>query len=161
MRQRWVPLGILLVAGAACARAVDAREAVVRRVFREALEQGRYDVFDEAYDTTFVKHVGLKRYSLTEERAQASATHEISSRLRMDLDAVVSRGDLVAVFYSARGVFDRPVGGAPPTGRTFDVKGATLYRFKGARIAEEWTVYDRLDLAEQMGVPGAPTRPEP
>lgn len=145
---------VLLVAACGATERQE-REEVVRRVFREALERGDYRVFDLHYDTAFVKHVGGKRYSLLEERAQAAATHGLSSALRMELDAVITRGDLVAVFYTGRGTFDRRFGTVAPTGRSFEVKGATLYRFRGLKIVEEWTVYDRLELYEQLGI-GAP-----
>lgn len=129
--------------------------STVRRVFDEALNRGDFRVFDDAYHPDFVKHVGSARYSLAEERRQAEGTRRLASGLHMEVDRIVADGDLVAVFYTGRGVNDGPFGSAPATGRRFEIRGATLYRFSGLRIVEEWTVYDQLDLLQQLGL--APT----
>lgn len=150
---RWLVAFAVVLALQSCAADLSARrEAIVRRVFSEALERGDYRVFAEAYDSAFVKHVGRRRFTLAEERVQAAATHELSSTLSMHIDALMSRGDLVSVVYTARGTVDRPIGDTAPTGRTFEVRGATLYRFRGLKIVEEWTIYDQLDLQEQLGL---------
>jgi len=150
----------MVLAVQSCAADLPAkREAIVRRVFSEALERGDYRVFDEAYDTAFVKHVGRRRFSLAEERVQAAATHKISSALEMHIDALMSRGDLVSVVYTARGSVDRSTGHAEQAGRTFEVRGATLYRFDGLKIVEEWTIYDQLDLQEQLGITASGVTP--
>lgn len=127
-------------------------KATVRRVFDEALNQGRYDVFAEAYDSSFIKHVNGRSYTLREEVAQAKATHEQASDLVMTVDTLITEGDLIVVQWTGRGTNDRPYRGLAPTGKRFVMPGVTVYRFAGNRIVEEWTYYNELDVLRQLGL---------
>jgi len=111
--------------GCASVSPVEQNKRIVQRVFDEALNQGRYELFDEAYAPDFVKHVDGKGESLAEEREDAKGTRAISSDLVMTVDAMVAESDKVAVLYS---------------GRAFALSGMTLYRFAGGKVVEEWTV---------------------
>lgn len=128
------------------------RKRIVRRVLIEALANGDYRVFDDSYDPRFRKHLGSHTLSLAEEREDARSTHEVSTKLQMSIDHMVEEGEFVAVTYTGRGVADRPFGGRPPSGRSFELTGATLYRFAGGRIIEEWTYYDARELQRQLGM---------
>jgi predicted ester cyclase len=44
----------------------------------------------------------------------------------------------------------------PPTGREVESTGISVYRIKGNRIAEAWTVEDELGLMRQIGAVAEP-----
>ncbi len=132
--------------------ALDEHKAIVLRVFDEVLNQGRYELFSERYDPTFVKHVDGATFSLSEEMAQAKGTRALASDLVVTVDRIAAEGDLVAVAYTGRGTNDGAYGGVPPTGKAFVMAGATVYRFQEGRIVEEWTYYNELELLRQLGL---------
>ena len=138
--------------GCASMSPVEQNKRIVQRVFDEVLNQGRYELFDEAYAPDFVKHVDGKSESLAEEREDAKGTRAISSDLVMTVDAMVAESDKVAVLYSGRGTHDGPLGDVPATGRAFVLTGMTLYRFAGGKVVEEWTVYNELEMLRQIGL---------
>jgi len=149
---------IAIVASVSCSQtanvraAADVRQraAVVQRVFDEVLNQGRYELFADSYDATFVKHVNDQRYNLKEEIEQAKGTRAMATDLVMTIDNLIVDGDFVAVQYTGRGTNSGAFGGT--AGKKFALSGATVYRFKGSKIVEEWTYYDGLELRKQLGL---------
>jgi steroid delta-isomerase-like uncharacterized protein len=157
---RWGRIGLLVLcalglaeggSSAAGAQALPENKALVRRVFDDILNQGRYEVFEQFYDPAFVKHVGQHVENLAEEVRDAKAMRAGASDLVMTVDFMVAQEDLVAVLYTGRGTNDGPFRGMPPTGRKLVLSGMSLYRVSKGRIAEEWTFYDELDLLRQLG----------
>jgi steroid delta-isomerase-like uncharacterized protein len=150
---RWV-LVLLGVAAAACTGRTDAtldrHKMIAQRVFDEVLNQGRYELFAEAYDTGFVKHVDGRSYRREDEIAQAKATRAVASDLVMTVDHMIAEGDRVAVQYTGRGTQDGAWGQVPPTGKPFVLSGVTVYRFAADRIVEEWSYYNELDALRQL-----------
>jgi len=146
-----VVAGVAL-SGCASVSPEERNKRIVQRVFDEVLNQGRYELFDEAYAADFVKHVDGKSESLAEERGDAKGTRAISSDLVMTVDAMVAESDKVAVLYRGRGTHDGTLGDIPATGRAFVLTGMTLYRFSGGKVVEEWTVYNELEMLRQLGL---------
>ena len=126
-------------------------KAVARRVFDELLNKEKYELFEQIYAKTFVKHVDGKTYSLQEEIQQAKSMRVSMSDLVMTVDFMIAEGDKVVIQYTGRGTSTGPLGGMPPTGKTCVATGATVYRIVGGKIAEEWTYYNMLDILEQLG----------
>ena len=157
---RWGSIGLLVFCafglaqggGAAAGdNAASENKSLVRRVFDEILNQGRYEVFDQIYDPAFVKHVGQHVENLAEEVRDAKGTRAGASDLVTTVDFMVAEGDLVAVLYTGRGTNDGPFQNLPPTGRKVVLSGMTQYRIAKGRIAEEWTFYNELDILRQLG----------
>jgi predicted ester cyclase len=42
--------------------------------------------------------------------------------------------------------------GIAPTEKQIELKGITIHRIKGGKIAEEWERYDNLGMMQQLGV---------
>ena len=78
--------------------------------------------------------------------------------LHFDLSDVIAGTDRVAIAWSMRGTNTGAVGTLPPTGRSIDVKGMTVYYFDAGRITGHRQVVDRLAVAKQLGI--APARAE-
>jgi len=144
--------GMAALPGCASVAPVEHNKRIVQRVFDEVLNQGRYQLFDDAYAANFAKHVDGRTETLAEEREDAKGTRAIASDLVMTVDAMVAENDKVAVLYTGRGTHDGPLGNTPATGRRFILTGMTLYRFADGKIVEEWTVYNELEMLRQMGL---------
>jgi len=145
-------LGLAAGGGSAAGdKAASENKALVRQVFDEILNRGRYEVFDHNHDPAFVKHVGQHVENLAEEVRDAKATRAGASDLVMTVDFMVAEGDLVAVLYTGRGTNDGSFRHLPPTGKKVTVSGMSLYRIANGRIAEEWTFYNELDILRQLG----------
>ena len=68
------------------------------------------------------------------------------------IQGTVADGDRVAVSWTMRGTQLGALGDRPPTGRSIDVQGMTIYYFVEGRIAGHRQVVDRLAVARQLGL---------
>lgn len=75
-------------------------------------------------------------------------------------DDLVMDGDRAAEFVTIRGTHSGELGGLPATGKQFEMRGASLFRFRGDQIAHERRVSDFTGFLLQIGVLKAkPARP--
>jgi steroid delta-isomerase-like uncharacterized protein len=143
---------ILLSASAAAAAPQPPNERAAARVFLEKMGQGRFDHLDEIYAPGFTAHGPEgSTYTLAQDNESGAAWREAIPDLRVKIERMVSRGDMVAVHWSASGTNSKAAAGLPGKGRPVAIEGMTFFRFANGRIAEEWGVIDMATLMRQLG----------
>jgi ketosteroid isomerase-like protein len=152
MRRLTLGLGAAAL-GAALLRRFHGRhggghEATVRAYF-DAWSDGDGDAIRELVCDDYQAHVhGLEG---TEERdadelVSVVGSHaEAFSDVEYELHEVISHNGCVAVRATMHAEHDE-------TGREGEIDGIAILRFDGDRIAEEWSSWDYLDLANQLGL---------
>jgi predicted ester cyclase len=135
----------------------EKNKTIVRRFFDE-LNRMNVAVYDElvAEDLMFngapVGREGMRGFSTMLRMAFPD--------LWVRPEALITEGDLVAVYYTWGGThrqeYDGPEGRFAPTGKAFESKGMDLYRIRDGAIVEFWGVADRLDIQQQLGLIPAP-----
>jgi steroid delta-isomerase-like uncharacterized protein len=134
--------------------------AVSRRVIDEAFNGGNYDVIDEVTADGFVDHDPLMGDQDKESVKQAiSGYREAFPDLHCDIEEIFDAGDKVVYRWSANGTFANSFMGLEPTHEKGDpVKGITIDRYEGDKVAESWSEWDTLTLMRDIGaVPQAAT----
>ena len=134
-------------------RTLEHNKDLVRRVYEEGLNQGRFDV---PYAADFVGHGGSSTFTHEQGMAEARGWRSAFPDLNLTIDQMLAERDLVAVRWTARGTNSGTGNGIPATGRTVQVNGTTLFRMDDGRIAEEWTCANSLGLMRQLGMLPAP-----
>ena len=80
--------------------------------------------------------------------------------MRMEVEALVASGDLIAVRVLSTGTNLGPLNGVvPPTGRPFGSRQSHWFRVEDGRLAEHWATRDDLVAMLQLGVIQPPGRP--
>jgi steroid delta-isomerase-like uncharacterized protein len=130
---------------------VAAHKITAARVLLEKMGRGDFSKLDEIYGAGFVAHGSGKSYTLDEDNASGKAIRKAVPNLQVSVDHLIGEGDLVAVRWSARGTNSVAAAGMPGTGKSIEVEGMTVFRFKGGRIVEEWSLTDRLAMMRQLG----------
>jgi predicted ester cyclase len=51
------------------------------------------------------------------------------------------------------------LGDIQPTGRKVRLASTIIYRFENGRVVEEWEIFDKLGMYQQLGVP-PPANPQ-
>lgn len=130
----------------------DPREVVV--AFMRAWSDGAHGAWDHLVVDDFVNHPSPPGMQRGREAFRA-VIGSVATRLadqRVDVHAVISEGDLVAVrcTYSAREVSEGP--GGERTGKSFSVEHSHWFRMEDGRIAEHWAVRDDLGMMRQLGL---------
>ena len=86
---------------------------------------------------------------------------------RYDILELVAEGDRLVVRWrmtgTHRGDLAGPIMTIPPTGKSIDIWGMSMYRIRDSMAEEIWERFDTMDLLEQLGVlrPGSPRRRAP
>jgi steroid delta-isomerase-like uncharacterized protein len=75
--------------------------------------------------------------------------------LHFDITDIIADNDRVAIAWNMRGTQLGALGLLPPTGRSINVQGITIYYFSDGRITGHRQVVDRLSVARQLGFSGA------
>ena len=127
-------------------------EAVARRWHQDIYLRGRLDVADEICSPGLVAHgTGVAPDAPTGPRfvrEDAAGMREAFDILAITDDDVFSSGDRVAIRWTFRGSHVGPFLGVEGTGRQVHVTGMDIFRMDGDRIAEFWTEFNLMDLAE-------------
>ena len=143
----------LLVASVACASSLqEQNKALATRAFEELLSRGRFELAEQLYAKDFVNH-GIRRdISLDEDQAALKGWHQAFPDLSIAPEKLLADGDVVAVYWIARGTNTGAGNGLPATGKKVEQPGITIWRIVNGRIKEEWSAFDQLSIMKQLGL---------
>ena len=130
----------------------DENKAVARRAFEEILSRGRFDLAEQLYARDFVNHGIHRDASLEEDQAALKGWHQAFSDISIVPEKLIAEGDLVAIYWIARGTNTGTGNGLPATGKKAELAGITIWRIVDGKIKEEWSAFDQLSMMQQLGL---------
>ena len=130
----------------------DENKAVARRAFEEILSRGRFDLAEQLYAKDFVNHGVRRNASLEEDQAALKGWHQAFSDISIVPEKLIAEGDLVAIYWIARGTNTGTGNGLPATGKKAELAGITIWRIVDGKIKEEWSAFDQLSMMQQLGL---------
>ena len=65
---------------------------------------------------------------------------------------IVAEGDFVVTHFISSGTFKESMGNIPATGKRASNPEIAIHRIENGKIAEQWTVSDRLNMLTQLGI---------
>jgi steroid delta-isomerase-like uncharacterized protein len=127
--------------------------ATSQRGLEEAFNRGNLSVIDQDTTEDFVAHDPLVGDQDREASKQGIAGYrQAFPDLHITIDEIFAAGDKVVIRWSGQGTFENEFMGLKPTGETGDpVRGITIDRYEGGKIAESWTQWDTLTLMRNVG----------
>ena len=142
-----------LFAGVVCASSLqEQNKALAKRAFEELLSRGRFELAEQLYAKDFVNH-GLHRdISLQEDQTALKGWHQAFPDLSIVPAKLIADGDLVAVYWIARGTNTGTGNGLPATEKKVEQAGITIWRIVNGKIKEEWSAFDQLSMMQQLGL---------
>ena len=137
----------------------EQNKAVAKRAFEELLSKGRLELAEQLYDKDFVNHGIHRDIRLDEDQAALKGWHQAFPDLSIVPEKLIADGDLVAVYWIARGTNTGTGNSLPATGKKVEQSGITIWRIVNGKIKEEWSAFDQLSMMKQLGLldqkPGA------
>jgi steroid delta-isomerase-like uncharacterized protein len=130
----------------------EENKAAVHRI-EEAVGNGDLDALDNLYATDFTDHNPFPDQAPGIEglKQKVAAINAALPDQEVSVDFLVSEDDTVVDHWTATGTHQGEFMGIPPTGSPVAVTGISIYRFKGGKVAEEWTEFDGIGMLAQMG----------
>ena len=142
-----------LLAGVVCASSLqEQNKALAKRAFEELLSGGRFELAEQLYAKDFVNH-GIRRdIRLAEDQAALKGWHQAFPDVVIAPKKLIAEGDLVTIYWIARGTNTGTGNGLPATGKKVEQSGITIWRIVNGKIKEEWSAFDQLSLMQQLGL---------
>jgi steroid delta-isomerase-like uncharacterized protein len=141
------------VAGASSLQ--EENKTVAKRAFEEILNSGRFELAEQLYARDFVNHGVHKKASLEEDQAALKGWHQAFSDITIVPEKLIAEGDLVTIYWVAKGTNTGTGNGLPATGKKVELAGITIWRIVDGKIKEEWSAFDQLSMMQQLGlIPG-------
>ena len=149
----------LLFAAIACASSLqEQNKALAKRAFEELLSKGKFELAEQLYAKDFINHGIHRDISLDEDQAALRGWHQAFPDLAIVPEKLIAEGDLVTIYWIARGTNTGTGNGLPATGKKAEQAGITIWRIVDGKIKEEWSAFDQLSLMQQLGLlSGKPT----
>jgi len=142
-----------LLASIACGSSLqEQNKTLAKRAFEELLSKGRFELAEQLYAKDFVNHGIHSNISLEEDQAALKGWHQAFPDLSIAPEKLVADGDLVAVYWIARGTNTGAGNGLPATGKKVEQSGITIWRIVNGKIKEEWSAFDQLSMMQQLGL---------
>ena len=132
---------------------IDENKQIVRRLIREAQEQGRLEVVDELLADDFVDHTPLEGLPGTREgvRMLFAALRVAFPDLRVDISEQIAEEDKVVTRKTFSGTHGGPFLGLPATGSPVQFEVIDILTLRDRKICEHRVVVDKLGLLRQLG----------
>lgn len=127
--------------------------ATSRRLLEEAFNRGNLSVIDELTTEDFVGHDPLMGDEDREASKQAiSGYRDAFPDLHATIEDIFAAGDKVVMRWRGDGTFENEFMGLEPTHEKGDpVRGITIDRYDGGKIAESWTQWETLTFMRNVG----------
>src|SRR5215468_6310702 len=130
----------------------EQNKALAKRAFEELLSKGRFELAEQLYAKDFVNHGIHRNANLEEDQAALKGWHQAFSDISIVPEKLIAEGDLVTIYWIARGTNTGTGNGLPATGKKAEMAGITIWRIVNGKIKEEWSAFDQLSLMQQLGL---------
>src|SRR5437762_3500719 len=130
----------------------EQNKAVAKSAFEEILSGGRFELADQLYAKDFVNHGIHRDAGLEEDQAALKGWHQAFSDITIVPEKLIAEGDLVTIYWIARGTNTGTGNGLPATGKKAELAGITIWRIVDGKIKEEWSAFDQLSMMQRLGL---------
>jgi steroid delta-isomerase-like uncharacterized protein len=150
----------LLIGGSLFASSLqEQNKAIAKRAFEELLSRGRFELAEQLYAKDFVNHGIHRDIGLADDQEALKGWHQAFPDITIMPAKLIAEGDLVVVYWIARGTNTGTGNGLPATGKKAEQAGITIWRIVDEKIKEEWSAFDQLSMMQQLGL--LPTEKQP
>jgi len=130
----------------------EQNKVIAKRAFEELLSQGRYELAEQLYSKDFVNHGIHRDVGLEEDQRALKGWHQAFPDVVIVPEKLIAEGDLVTIYWIARGTNTGTGNGLPATGKKAELAGITIWRIVDNKIKEEWSAFDQLSMMQQLGL---------
>ena len=130
----------------------EQNKALAKRAFEELLSKGQFELAEELYAKDFANHGIHRDIGLQEDQEALKGWHQAFPDIAIVPKKLIAEGDLVVIYWVARGTNTGAGNGLPATGKKVEQSGITIWRIENGKIKEEWSAFDQLSMMQQLGL---------
>ena len=132
--------------------ATDEMKTKLRRLFNEAVGEGKLEVVDELVGAEYVNHDFPDVTGPQGFKHMVGMFRGAFPDLEFTVEDVIGEGDRLASRGAWRGTHKGDFMGLPATGKQVTVPFIDLWRVSDGKFVENWVQMDMLGLIRQLGV---------
>ncbi len=120
----------------------------------EVYNEGNFAITEDLYTADFVLHdCGVPEDWVGIEAFEGFVTMNRTAfpDFKVTMDEFFVKGDMMTSRWTVTGTQTGPLPGLPPTGKTLQISGLSMYRIANGKFAEEWLYFNMLDFYQQLG----------
>ena len=130
-----------------------AKEATLRRMFDEVINQGKLELAPELFHEDFVDHGPMGDMAGRDMFVQlVSGWRDAVPDVHCDIDTVIIDGDHAAWLVRTTGTHTGDGLGFPATGKSFQTVSANVGVFRDGKASEHWSEQGMLPMLAQIGM---------
>ena len=137
---------------------LEENKGVVRRFIEEIQNEGRTELIEEIFAPDFVDHNPLPSFPPDRDGTKRMFLYVRKSfpDFHMEINNMIAEENMVATRKTLHATHQGEYMGMAPTGKHLQMEVIDIFRIANGRLAEHWTVIDRLGMMEQLGVTQRP-----
>jgi predicted ester cyclase len=132
---------------------IDGNKGVVAEFHRRLWDEADFTVIDEVFAADAVVHMtGFDSGAVDSIRDDATRYRGSFTDISTEVVSLMGEGDRVVLHWQTTGRHVGRYGKVEATGKTITMSGIDIFRIAQSRIVECWSMWDGLDVYDQMGV---------
>ena len=123
---------------------IEENKAIMRRVWEEIFDEGKSEKVDEFFTNDHVYHIpgGREIKGIEGFKKFNDWVHESFSELHFTAGNLMADGDNVVTHYTMKGTHKN--------NKKLVLQGVIIARIAGGKVAEQWEIFDRLEMYSQL-----------
>jgi predicted ester cyclase len=129
--------------------------ALIRRFYDEVFNTGNVDFAREVHGPGYRYHdITVSDGDVDHDTYMARNAGFVAAfpDRRVQIEDLIATGDRVVARAIMQATHTGPLGDLAPTGRRVRLASVIIYRFDGGHVVEEWEIFDKLGMYQQLGV---------
>ena len=128
------------------------RRDTILKAWNGAWGDGDLTAFEQLLAPGYVRRSKSGSEDYATLRKTIEAMHTAFPDSGTDILDIIEDGAKVAVHWQTTGTHQGEFMDVPATGRRITVTGASFLQFDGDKLAEEWVIWDPLELLSALGI---------
>ena len=154
-RNLFLAIAFFTFSGACSMTDPEANAALIRQFYDETFNRGNVAFADRVHGPGYRYHditvPGAPVDHATYMARNAGFAAAFPDR-RVEIEDLIATGDRVVARAVLHATHTGPLGNIAPTGRKVRLASTIIYRFDKGRVVEEWEIFDKLGMYQQLGV---------
>ena len=133
----------------------DANAALIRQFYDETFNRGNVAFAERVHGPGYRYHDTTAPGAPVDHETYMARNAGFAAAFpdrRVDIEDLIATGDRVVARAVLHATHTGPLGDIAPTGRKVRLASTIIYRFDQARVVEEWEIFDKLGMYQQLRV---------
>jgi steroid delta-isomerase-like uncharacterized protein len=133
----------------------DANAALIRQFYEETFNRGNAEFAERVHGFGYQYHDITELAAPVDHATYMARNAQFAAAFpnrQVDIEDLIATGDRVVARAVMHATHTGPLGDIAPTGRKVRLASTIIYRFDQGRVVEEWEIFDKLGMYQQLGV---------